>query len=72
MTPTLMTIRLARYGSAASRLPEALTRRLFRAAALVVVALGGAGAARPSRPISPRADAILEATYPADGPGAAV
>ena len=50
-----------------------LTVRLCAVAGFVATVMGGAGAAAAQpADLTARADAILEATYPADGPGAAV
>lgn len=52
---------------------RAIAVRLFGVAAFIATAIGGAGAAAAQpADLAARADAILEATYPADGPGAAV
>jgi CubicO group peptidase (beta-lactamase class C family) len=46
--------------------------RLSALAAIVTLALAGSAAAAPPADLKARADAILQASYPADAPGAAV
>lgn len=46
--------------------------KVFGVAAFVAASVGGSAAAAPPADLEARADAIVEAAYPADGPGAAV